>query len=293
MLIAGVGTASGQTQSAPVFAPASAASGLTILPGHIHKFAQARFDTGEAPSSLRLSGLELIIAKTPAQQLALDKLVADQQDRKSPQYHRWLTPGSYGARFGASDAAIAALSNWLESHGLQVGTPPAGRGHLPFTGDKEKIEAAFHTQIHQFSVDGERHYANVSDPMIPAVLKPTIAAIRGLNDFYPKPGVKPLTIVPRSARALAAPGTFYGGSGQYPGYVGPTDFATMYNLPPAGLPTGHHGRRCNGCPSRSAERYQSQCPCRILVRLRRGGFQFRPAGSAVPVRCPYPLPTAE
>jgi subtilase family serine protease len=237
LLLCGFGPASGQPQTSP----ASAKSGLASLPGHVHKLAFPRFDAGEAPNSLRMSGLRLIIAKTPAQQKALDKLVADQQDPRSPQYHRWLTPADYGARFGASNATIAALSAWLESNGLQVGTLPAGRAHLSFTGDKEKIEAAFHTQIHLFNVSGEQHYANVSDPMIPAALKPMIEAARGLNDFNPKPAVMLMNVAPRNvalalaghdAHAAASPDTFYGGSGQYPGYVGPTDFATMYNLLP-------------------------------------------------------------
>lgn len=237
LLLYGFSPASGQSQSSP----ASAESGLASLPGHVHKLAVSRFDAGEAPNSLRMGGLRLIIAKTPAQQKTLDKLVADQQDPKSPQYHRWLTPADYGARFGASDATIAALSGWLEANGLQVGTLPAGRAHLPFTGDKENIEAAFHTRIHLFNAGGERHYANVSDPMIPAALKPMIAAARGLNDFYPTPGVKSMNAAPhnatgvlagRDARAPASPDTFYSGSGQYPGYVGPTDFATMYNVLP-------------------------------------------------------------
>jgi subtilase family serine protease len=241
LLTTSVGAAlGGQSQSS--LAPAE--SSLVGLPGHVHRSAHARFDAGEAPNSLRMGALELIIAKTPAQQQALDKLVADQHNPKSPQYHRWLTPAEYGSQFGASAATIAALSNWLESNGLQVGTVAAGRTHLPFTGDKEKFEATFHTQIHLFNVQGEPHYANVSDPRIPAVLKPMIAAVRGLNDFYPKPGVKPMSAVPRSVLpalaglaghnpgASTSPDAFYSGSDQYPGYVGPTDFATMYNLLP-------------------------------------------------------------
>lgn len=237
MLLCGFGPVAGRSQSSA----ASVESGLASLPGHIHKLALPRFDAGEAPNSLRMGGLRLIIAKTQAQQKALDKLVADQQDPKSLQYHHWLAPAAYGARFGASDATIAALSSWLASNGLQVGTVPAGRGHLPFTGDKEKIEAAFHTQIHLFNAGGERHYANVSDPMIPAALIPMIAAARGLNDFYPTPDVKPMNAFPlnvalalagQHAHAAASPDTFYSGPGQYPGYVGPTDFATMYNVLP-------------------------------------------------------------
>jgi subtilase family serine protease len=234
----GVGAAAGQPQSAP----ASAESGLASLPGHVHRFAQPRFDAGEAPNSLRMGGLELIIARSPAQQQALDALVAQQQNPKSAQYHRWLTPAEYGSRFGASEATIAALSHWLEANGLHAGAVPAGRAHLPFSGDKEKIESAFQTRIHLFNVNGEAHYANVSDPKVPSALKPLIAAVRGLNDFRPKPGVKPTgaplrsmpaTPAGREANYLQAPDTYYSGAGQYPGYVGPTDFATMYNLLPA------------------------------------------------------------
>jgi subtilase family serine protease len=221
--------------------PASTTSGLSSLPGHVHTLALPKFDAGEAPNSLHMRGLQLIIAKTPAQQITLDKLVADQQNSKSPRYHRWLTPDTYGSRFGASDATIEALSQWLESNGLDVGTVPTGRGHLPFSGDKEKIEAAFHTQIHVFNIMGEQHYANISNPMVPAGLKRMIVAARGLNNFYPKPGFKPtkapsvspwLTLSNQIAARLPSPDTVYAGSGQYPGYVGPGDFATMYNLSP-------------------------------------------------------------
>jgi subtilase family serine protease len=224
-------------------AAAGAANGsLVPLPGHIHRLAQARFDSGEAPNSLRMGGLDLMIAKTPQQEKALNQLLADQQNPKSPQYHRWLTPSEYGARFGATDAAIAALSNWLRSNGLTVGEVPAGRGHLPFSGSKAQVEAAFHTEIHLYNEYGEKHYANVSDPMIPAAVQPLVMAVRGLNDFYPKPGVTPLKAVPRSVlptlaghspRTSASPDTYYSGTDQYPGYIGPTDFATIYNLLPA------------------------------------------------------------
>ena len=231
-----------------LLARADAASGrdpggeLAALPGHIHRFASPRFDAGEAPASLRMSGLEIVFAKTPAQTQALNQLLADQQNRKSPLYHHWLTPAQFGARFGASDAEIAAVSGWLKSNGLKVGNVPAGRAHLPFAGTKEQAEAALHTSIHLFNVDNEQHYANVSYPMVPAAFKSSIAAIRGLNDFRPKPGVRPLkappryalpAVVGRPARESASPDTYYPGSNQYPGYVGPTDFATMYNLLPA------------------------------------------------------------
>jgi len=224
----------------------AASADLAALPGHIHRFASPRFDAGEAPGSLRMGGLQIVFAKTPAQTQALNQLLTDQQNRKSPLYHHWLTPAQFAARFGASDAQIAAVSSWLKSNGLDVGNVPAGHGHLPFFGTKEQVEAALHTSIHLFDVNGEQHFANVSDPMVPGALKSSIAAIRGLNDVRPKPGVRRLSASPRAtllafigktARASASPETYYQGAIQYPGYVGPTDFATLYNL----LPAYQHG----------------------------------------------------
>jgi subtilase family serine protease len=233
---AGVDAAFGQSSQ-----PAAGHSGLLPLPGHVHRLAQSRFDAGEAPSSLRMGALDLVMAKTAQQGEALSRLIADQQNPKSAHYHHWLTPSQYGARFGATDATVATLSNWLKSNGLSVGEVPAGRGHLPFSGSKAQIEAAFRISIHLFDVQGERHYSNVSEPMIPASFMSLVAAVRGLNDFYPKPGVKPLRPVPRgtlsplgaNAAPSASPDTFYPGSNQFPGYVGPTDFATIYNFLPA------------------------------------------------------------
>jgi subtilase family serine protease len=215
-------------------------SDLVPLSGNVHRFARAQFDAGEAPSTLRPSGLDIVFAKTPGQERALQQLLAAQQDPKSAQYHKWLTPAQYGQRFGASDATLAAVTNWLESNGLSVGQLPAGRGHLPFFGSKAQVEGALHTHIHLYAATGEQHYANVSAPLIPASLTSAITAIRGLNDFHPRPGVHPSKAGPRGMlplvghpSALAAPATYYSGTDQYPGYVGPTDFAIMYNLQPA------------------------------------------------------------
>ncbi len=241
-IAAAVGAAAGSTPGA---APAGAA--LVALPGHVHKLAQSGVDAGEAPETTRIRGLDLVLAKTPAQEKALDQLLADQQDPKSSQYHHWLSPAEFGRRYGASDATVHTLSQWLKSFGLEVGEVPASRAHLPFSGSKAQVEAAFHTQIHLIDVQGERHYANVTDPLVPASLQPLIRAVRGLNDFNPKPGVRPSKSAPavvpgaasgaaapaaRSGPALPHPNAYYSGSNQYPGYVGPSDFAVIYNLKP-------------------------------------------------------------
>ncbi len=159
------------------------------------------------------------------------------QDPRSPQYHHWLTPAEFGARFGASEATIAALSGWLESQGLKVGTVPAGRDYLPFRGTRAQVEAALHTQIHAFNIKGVRHYSNITDPSIPAGFKGVIAVIGGLNDFHPTPGVKTQrTTAPTGSAGAPQPDVYEGpiGAKGYPtpGFVGPGDAANIYDLPP-------------------------------------------------------------
>lgn len=210
---------------------------LVRLPGHVSPLARPEFDVGEADASLRMSGLQLVLAKTPAQEQELTKLIADQQDPRSPQYHHWLTPAEFGARFGASDATLAAVSGWLTSQGLKVGAVPAGRDYLPFTGTRAQVEAALHTQIHAFNIQGVRHYSNITDPGIPASLKGVIAAIGGLNDFHPTPGVRTHRLTPPTGSAVPPqPDVYEGaiGANGYPtpGFVGPGDAANIYDLTP-------------------------------------------------------------
>jgi hypothetical protein len=206
-------------------APAADASGLARLPGHVNASARPQFDLGRAPDSLGLHGLEVVFAKTVSQQRAIEALIAAQQDPKSPQYHQFLTPAQYGARFGASEATVAAVSRWLTANGFTVAALPANRSGLHFSGTKAQVETAFHTEIHLFEVDGRRHYANVSNPEVPAGLAAAITTIHGLHDFYPRSNVK--------ARHLGkgpTPQITYDG-GQI-NWVGPGDFAVMYNLGP-------------------------------------------------------------
>jgi subtilase family serine protease len=215
------------------------ATALVPLTGSVHRLARAQFDIGEAPAFTRLTGLDIVFTKTPEQERALQQLLSDQQDRNSPRYHHWLTPAQYGARFGISDAAVASITAWLRKSGLTVGALPPGGGHLAFFGTTAQVEGALQTRIHLFQVQGERHYANMSAPLVPAALQGAISAIRGLNDFHPNPGVRPRaapvafsTAGSQLGQSIPVPESFYTGSGQYPGYVGPTDFAVMYNLRP-------------------------------------------------------------
>jgi hypothetical protein len=99
----------------------------------------------------------LVLKRSPEQQAALRKLLDDQQDKGSPRYHKWLTPEQFGKQFGPSDDDIQSVTLWLQSHGFQVGTTE-GRTVLEFSGSARQVREAFHTAIHKYVVQGERHW---------------------------------------------------------------------------------------------------------------------------------------
>ena len=142
---------------------------------------------GEWRPRWRCSYITLALAPSANQQAELEKLLADQQTPGSPNYHHWLTPEEYGQRFGVSDADIGKITQWLQEQGLQVVSVARGRNWIAASGTAAQVEAAFQTEIHSYLVDGETHFANASEPSVPAAFGSVVKGIRGLNDFRMKP----------------------------------------------------------------------------------------------------------
>lgn len=159
---------------------------LTVLKGNTHRLARTEFDLGTAPATLPMQRMLLVLKRSPQQEAALRKLLDDQQDKASPNYHKWLTPTQFGRQFGPTDSDIQTIASWLQSHGFQVGTTK-GRTLLEFSGSASQVQEAFHTAIHKYIVKGEQHWANASDPSIPTALTPAVAGVLTLHNFLSKP----------------------------------------------------------------------------------------------------------
>ena len=96
--------------------------------------------------SLRINRAAMVFKLAPAQQADLEKLLAEQQDPRSANYRKWLTPEQYAARFGMSDGDLAQVSAWLKSQGLTVDGFSRGRTRVFFSGTAAQVESAFHTR---------------------------------------------------------------------------------------------------------------------------------------------------
>jgi subtilase family serine protease len=211
---------------------------LTVLKGNTHPLAKPQFDLGTAPATLPMQRMLLVLKRSPAQEAALRQLLDNQQDKHSPSYHQWLTPAQYGKQFGPTDSDLQTITSWLQSYGFQVGTTK-GRTVLEFSGSASQVQAAFHTAIHKYVVNGEQHWANSSDPSIPSALTPAVAGVLTLHNFFKKPLIRyTKQTVPAKTRPGKRPAiTFSDGSHG----LAPLDFATIYNSNAYATPPGTTG----------------------------------------------------
>jgi len=162
-------------------------SSLATLKGNRHPLATAANDRGEAAPDLSMERMLLVLTRDAATESALQNLLARQQDKFSADFHTWLSPPQFGDRFGASKADLQKLTAWLASHGFRVNRVAQGGMTIEFSGTAAQVKEAFHTPIHSYFVNGEKHYANALDPQIPAALAPIVAGISTLHDFRKKP----------------------------------------------------------------------------------------------------------
>jgi hypothetical protein len=127
--------------------------------------------------------LILALKPRPGAQADLDRLLADQADPRSPDYHRWLTPEAFGDRFGPTPEALDRTRAWLAGEGLAVEAVSAGRLAITFSGTVAQVERAFRTRIRTFRVDGRLRQGNADAPSIPRALADVVAGVVSLHDL--------------------------------------------------------------------------------------------------------------
>jgi len=211
-------------------------SDLVALPNNTPIAATPQFDVGPMEDAFALDHMRLVLKRSPEQQAALDDFLAQVNDPSSPSFHRWLTPDEFTASYGVPMADIATVTRWLESHGFRTDVA-SNHMSIEFSGTAGLVNQTFHTSLHRLNVNGAAHFANMSDPRIPAALADRIAGVP-LHDFMPRPMHKDLGTVHRDPQSghwdFVGPkpdfNLTYMGSNYYA--VAPGDFATIYNLNP-------------------------------------------------------------
>ncbi len=222
-------TQAAETNSSQIVAPIDDNLRVT-LGGNTRSEATAGNDRGMVPDRLPMAHLQLLLGRSSVREAALENIIDEFDDPGSANFHKWLTAGEIGRRFGVASPDIITIESWLERHGFHIDGTLPGRMVIAFSGTAGDIREAFHTQIHALRVDGADHIANMSDPQIPAALAPAVTGIVSLHDFRPRPAV-----VPRTAYTYGTHQCWPLRNGQSgPCHaLAPADLATIYNFNPA------------------------------------------------------------
>jgi subtilase family serine protease len=210
---------------------------LVTLRGNTRAEAIAANDRGRLDDATRIEHMFLLLQRAPEREQALVTMIDQLHDRKSPSFHHWLTPEQFGTNYGVGDADIRVIQSWMESHGFAVNQVYPNHMMMDFSGTAGQIREAFHTEMHQLSVNGETHVANMSEPRIPEALASAVKGIVSLNNFKPR---KMMKRIKSTSTDSVAKFTFSGcgfltslrdASPNCEGLM-PQDLATIYNIAP-------------------------------------------------------------
>jgi subtilase family serine protease len=212
--------------AAPLVTQQVSDSVTTPVPGERSSYLPFAKDLGAVDDSVPLTHAVVALKRPPALQAALDKLVNDQQNRKSPSYHKWLRAADLRG-YGPDAADVTKVVTWLQGHGITVNRVAKSGMAIDITAPASKLNSAFHTALHKVQLpNGETHIANMTDLAIPTALAPVLRGAT-LSNFFPKPNY-----------AAASPRYTFSDQGSKYYAVTPSDFATIYNLNP--LLTGNN-----------------------------------------------------
>jgi subtilase family serine protease len=194
------------------------AEGRTTLQGSTRPEMARAQDLGPVSGDMQMEHVLVLLRRSSAVEAAAAAYADAVHDPASPDFHHWLTASQIAQNFGADPSGIAAVTAWLQGAGLQVNRLLPGGMIIDISGPAAAMGAAFGTSIHNITVDGQAHIANVRDVSIPAALAPMVAGPLSLHDF--RPSNRHLTAAPRLSN---------GTTGEL---VTPGDIATIYNFNP-------------------------------------------------------------
>ncbi len=151
----------------------------------------------------------------------LAALISAQQNPQSPDYHRWLTPAEFAARFAPAPEDYSAVASWLQREGFTV-RPMVSTARIDFSGTVRDVEQTFSVHMNHYSHRGRMPLANEDPPQLPAEFAGTVDLVR-LNTFQL---ADPLVRLATTAGTVTA--------------MAPSDMYTAYDMHPV-LDAGNNG----------------------------------------------------
>lgn len=159
---------------------ASVSAQTYVVRGNTPGFIQKAKDLGAIDPSTVIRVTAWLKLHNEAQ---LDRLVQQQNQKGSSNYHKWITQAQFDSTFGPTPQEVKAVQNFLTAHGLTAIDVAANNAYVKVQGTAAAVEKAFHVQIDNYSFQGQTYRSNKADPSVNGTSGGHIAAITGMDDF--------------------------------------------------------------------------------------------------------------
>jgi len=120
----------------------------------------------------------------------LNQLLGQLYDPHSTNYHQYLTPEEFTARFGPTPEDYAAVINFAKASGLKVEAMYSNRTVVDVSGDAAEVQKVFHVKLHEYRhpTENRNFYAPDGEPSVDVGVP--LSGIEGLNNFViPRPAL--------------------------------------------------------------------------------------------------------
>jgi subtilase family serine protease len=143
-------------------------------------------------------------------QAAFHELVREMYDKRSANYHHFLTLDQYHANFAPTSQEAAVVREYLTNHKLTISAVDKNNHYISAQGRVADVQEAFNVQISRFKINGEIYRANLTEPTVNGSASAVVAAVQGLNDLgyqsYARRPINPDTGGPASGIPLKSAG---------------------------------------------------------------------------------------
>ena len=202
---------------------------LAVLLGGIGAFAQgplanAAHTSRQTPPSVLAGTAKLVEHYNPNQKLRLAfalkpphldeerQLLVELHNKKSPQFHHFLTAAQFNARFAPSAQDEQAVVDWAQSQGLTITHRYPNRLLVDVEAPAGLIEKALGVTLNNYQLGTTPFFSNDREPMLPANLASTVWAVQGLNSLEQERPVSKRVQLPKVADYSSGPAVAIGAS---------------------------------------------------------------------------------
>jgi hypothetical protein len=160
-------------------------AGLKALHNHVPAVTSKLATVGDLPAT---NELRLAIGLPLRDATGLVKFLKEVYDSASPNFHHYLTPTEFTARFGPTVQDYAAVKAFAQANGFVITSTHGNRLLLDVRANVADIQRAFHLGLRRFKHPSETRdfFAPDREPTVDFALP--IADVSGLNNYkLPKP----------------------------------------------------------------------------------------------------------